>query len=134
MENHRFMAEKIKEEHQTESRKIIKEVFDKFEKDNNRFGRFEIELRKLKQITTKFGVMERQVEECLLNNSSNVLTQNFVKKSLPILMHLQICEALDSVVGDHFQMKLLKYEKNKNEVIYNYSQQANMKCIKINEF
>lgn len=49
---------------------------------------------------------------------------------MPILIHLQICEALDKVVGESFPRQLLSYEKTKNKIIREYIDTADVRCIK----
>jgi len=44
-----------------------------------------------------------------------------VHQSLPILTHLQICEALDRVVGDLDRGKLIDFERSKNSEIQAYT-------------
>ena len=44
----------------------------------------------------------------------------FCSKTLPVLINLNICEALEKVVGKDYQNELLTFERNKTREIDNY--------------
>lgn len=56
----------------------------------------------------------------------------FVSQTLPIMVHLAICEGLDKVVGQDYKTNLLAFEKSKTAELYDYiTNRASTKCIKI---
>jgi hypothetical protein len=56
----------------------------------------------------------------------------FVSQTLPIMVHLAICEGLDKVVGRDYKTNLLEFETSKITELHDYiTNRANTKCIKI---
>ena len=41
-------------------------------------------------------------------------------ESLPVLLHMSVCEALDRVVGDDYRKNLLEFENAKIKEIHKY--------------
>jgi len=56
----------------------------------------------------------------------------FVSQTLPIMVHLAICEGLDKVVGKDYKANLLEFENSKITELHDYiTNRASTKCIKI---
>ena len=43
----------------------------------------------------------------------NTHTSNFLSTTLPVLIHLSVCEGLDLVLGNEYRNRLLAFEKSK---------------------
>ena len=56
---------------------------------------------------------------------------NFISKSLPVLIHLQICEAFENIVGTEFRKQLIDFERFKVNELYPYVQTASIDCVRI---
>lgn len=64
--------------------------------------------------------------------------ERYIHHTLPIQVHLQICEALDKVVASstHLRPQLIAFEQAKNKEIFEYSQvdgnrMDSLKCINV---
>ena len=58
-------------------------------------------------------------------------TQLFLSKTLPVLIHLQISEALERTVGDDYKRKIYEYENDKTSEIDKYiKKHSSVKCVK----
>ena len=58
--------------------------------------------------------------------------QSFLTKGLPVLIHLQICEALERTVGEDYRRKIYDYEVDKTTEIGKYIKtKCSNKCLKI---
>ena len=57
------------------------------------------------------------------------MLEKYIHQSLPILTHLQICEALDRVVGDLNLAKLIDFERSKNREIHAYTSNSDLDSI-----
>ena len=55
---------------------------------------------------------------------------NFVSKSLPILLHIQISEAMKKVLGSDFEEPLMAFEQFKNKQLFLYNDYAHKGCVK----
>lgn len=56
----------------------------------------------------------------------------FASRTLPVMVHLAICEGLDKVVGQDYKANLLAFENSKITELHDYiTNRANTKCIKI---
>ena len=56
----------------------------------------------------------------------------FASRTLPVMVHLAICEGLDKVVGRDYKANLLAFENSKITELHDYiTNRANTKCIKI---
>ena len=49
-----------------------------------------------------------------------MIAPKFIVESIPTLMHLQICEALDKVIGEDYRRKLIDFENDKIQEISNF--------------
>ena len=58
------------------------------------------------------------------------INSNFLAKSLPVLVHTQICEAIEKVVGQDYRPNLIEFEKSKNQELGVYAKGAGPRCVK----
>ena len=54
----------------------------------------------------------------------------FLSQSLPVLVHTQICEALEKIIGNDYRMNLVEFERSKNQELGEYVKGAGPVCVK----
>ena len=78
--------------------------------------------RKIEQMENQFQGLQGHIAA---GNNSNL----FISKSLPILLHLQICEAIQEITGKEFQTELIEFERKKIKELDDYAKTSDFSCI-----
>lgn len=72
------------------------------------------------------------MDEVLKNMGDTVHHAKFLSESLPIMVHLQICEGLDKVIGPDYRESLQSFEMKKLDELHEYAtRRADPSCIKM---
>jgi len=72
-------------------------------------------------MTLKVDVIKNQMDQFVNLNEMVHESHHFIERSLPMLMHLTLCEGLNSVINNKEELwSLERFEKRKLEEIYSY--------------
>ena len=101
--------------------RTIEEKFNKVDKDIVRFNK----------TANKMRGFEEMMHDMQQRIGKSGMQANFLAKSLPILIHIQTCEALEKVLGAEFRKTLIDFERFKINELYAYNQTATVDCVRI---
>ena len=94
-----------------------KEMVEK--RDNN----LNTQMKKVFNNITRLDVMQESVDHLMQDMNKGRDLSLYCSKSIPVLINLAVCEALDKVVGADYRQQIIDFEKFKTKEIDNYIQQ-----------
>ena len=86
--------------------KTIKKIFDDEAISQLRISALEKKAQMHDKKLINIRKLEMNMEELLKSQGDSVHHAKFLSESLPILIHLQICEGLDKVIGPDYRETL----------------------------
>lgn len=107
----------------------IKDIFEQHKVDDAKFAQLALEMFQLKKANRKLETLEQQAKGVAATLESVRGSTNLLSKSLPVLIHMQICEALDSCMGHDYQDEIIQYERAKVKELHGYASVADPGCI-----
>ena len=99
----------------------IKSIASHHKIDEIRFSDLETKQRDIPRHEKQIAALKSQVIDLQEKTTDVSDVCNFISKSLPILLHVSICESLKKVLGPDYEESLLEFEKFKTKQIFMYS-------------
>lgn len=123
MENIQYTTEKYRQDTKDQLRDIISDVVKKNTLNNKRLIDIEQSLRNVDRNANEIKKLSGQTQQALDKANEQYVFQRYLHKTLPVQLHLAICEALDFVLQDstHLAPKLFQFEKHKIPELYSYT-------------
>ena len=111
--------------------RTVCDIFNKNTVDEKQFAAYD---RRFKLIDVQMGTLKRlnlNMDELMRQMGYGESTTQFLSKSLPLMIHVSVCEAIGKVVGEDYRKPLREFERSKLQEIEKYIEgYADSSCIK----
>ena len=111
----------------------ITSVLNALKSDEFRIQDLEAKIRVLDKIKIQNTTLSVSVQKLEQEKEEWFSLKHFIERSLPLLIHIQICEGLQVVSGDYMS-RLKKFEQKKLDQLLNYIEKGRGKAVKVAKF
>ena len=112
--------------------KTISKMSQESRQDDARYHEFARVQRHHGQQLQSVKGFQSNLDTLMHDIGQNTHTTNFMSTTLPVLIHLAVCQGLDQVLGNEYKSKLLAFEKSKiNELDSYIKTSAHSSCIRL---